>query len=100
MALGAVVLAIGFSTTVAIGRGASIRFEFYSAIAEAVVIGAIACCSTYVTSRLLPPDQLSGAFSICVASLYAAITMLFSFPIKTHAVLVAYSGACRTVIPE
>jgi hypothetical protein len=57
-----------------------------SAVPEALVAGLFGWVGMYLGARLAPADRRNGRLVRLVAIAYSALGILFSIPIKTHAV--------------
>jgi hypothetical protein len=74
------------------GVEASPGYAVLSAIIEALTIGALVWCGTYIGARATPIEQRGNGLTVWLASIYFTAGIALSLPIKTHAVLVHFSA--------
>src|SRR6267154_2704556 len=88
IALAIVVATLGTAAFHLTGANTALGYSVLSAIVEALTVGALVWCGTYIGARATPIEQRGNRLSVWLASIYFAIGIALSFPIKTHAVLV------------
>ena len=88
IALAIVAATLGTALFHLTGANASIGYSVLDATIAGLTIGALVWCGTYIGARLTPPHQRGNGLLVWLASIYFAAGIVFSLPIKTHAILV------------